>query len=206
MPQYPMPVVVVSSANDIVFDAIQAGAVDFVEKPSKAESSVVEAMIAELIVKVKVASNSNVERKRRRSARQERIRKAPASGPTNKMIAIGASTGGTEAIFEVIKNFPSDCAPPTVIVQHMPPVFTKLYAERMDQTCQVSVKEAQDGGDWLRPGTVLIAPGEHHMSSSAMGNSTRFDYQERIKSTDIDRLLMSCLILLQNLQVVRPLA
>ncbi len=178
MPQYPMPVVVVSSANDIVFDAIQAGAVDFVEKPSKAESSVVEAMIAELIVKVKVASNSNVERKRRRSARQERIRKAPASGPTNKMIAIGASTGGTEAIFEVIKNFPSDCAP-TVIVQHMPPVFTKLYAERMDQTCQVSVKEAQDG-DWLRPGTVLIAPGEHHMRLERHGKQ----YKIRLSRED----------------------
>lgn len=180
MPQYPLPTVVVSSANDIVFDAIQAGAVDFVEKPSKAEASVVEAMIAELIVKVKVASSSNVDRKRRRSVRQDRARKAPVGGPTNKMVAIGASTGGTEAIFEVIKNFPSDCAP-TVVVQHMPPVFTKLYADRMDQTCRVNVKEAQDG-DWLQPGTVLIAPGEHHMRLERQGKryKVRLTREEKV--------------------------
>lgn len=161
MPQYPMPVVVVSSANDIVFDALEAGAVDFVEKPSKAQASVVEAMLAELVVKVKVASGSNVKRKRRRPQPVLKEELVKIAGSTNKMIAIGASTGGTEAIYEVIKNFPTDCAP-TVIVQHMPPVFTKLYAERMDQTCKVSVKEARDG-DWLKKGTVLIAPGEYHM-------------------------------------------
>jgi len=161
MPQYPMPVVVVSSANDIVFDAIQAGAVDFVEKPARPEASVVEAMLAELVVKVKVASGSNVKRKRRRPQRINKDELVKVAGTTNKMIAIGASTGGTEAIYEVIKNFPEDCAP-TVIVQHMPPVFTKLYAERMDQNCKVSVKEAKDG-DWLKKGSVLIAPGEYHM-------------------------------------------
>ena len=161
MPQYPMPVVVVSSANDIVFDAIQAGAVDFVEKPARAQASVVEAMISELITKVKVASKSNVVRKRKKKVINERVNRAPLSTETDKIIAIGASTGGTEAIFEVIKKFPSDCAP-TVIVQHMPPVFTKLYAERMNQSCQVRVREAKDG-DWVEKGTVLIAPGEHHM-------------------------------------------
>ncbi|WP_430883729.1 protein-glutamate methylesterase/protein-glutamine glutaminase [Fusibacter sp. JL216-2] len=168
MPQYPMPVVVVSSANGIVFDAIQAGAVDFVEKPSRAQASVVEAMISELIMKVKVASKSNVIRKRKRKITQGRVSKAPLTTATDKVIAIGASTGGTEAIFEVIKKFPSDCAP-TVIVQHMPAVFTKLYAERMNQSCQVSVKEAMDG-DWVEKGTVLIAPGEHHMTLKKNGN------------------------------------
>lgn len=168
MPQYPMPVVVVSSANGIVFDAIQAGAVDFVEKPSRAQASVVEAMIAELIMKVKVASKSNVIRKRKRKITQGRVSKAPLTTATDKIIAIGASTGGTEAIFEVIKKFPSDCAP-TVIVQHMPAVFTKLYAERMNQSCQVSVKEAMDG-DWVEKGTVLIAPGENHMTLKKNGN------------------------------------
>ncbi len=185
MPQYPMPVVVVSSANGIVFDALKAGAVDFVEKPSKAEAHVVEAMIAELIEKVKVASGSNVQKKSRtKNRRQRRTQTTPKRGITNKdnkkMIAIGASTGGTEAIFEVIKQFPADC-PPTIIVQHMPPVFTKLYAERMDQSCAVNVLEAKDG-DWLMQGTVLIAPGEYHMRLEKHGKrfKVRLSSEEKV--------------------------
>jgi len=179
MPQYPMPVVVVSSANNIVFDALHAGAVDFVEKPAKAEQSVVDAMIAELIVKVKVASISNVRRKRRPSDRahvEKKVKHVPSN--CKKMIAIGASTGGTEAIYEVIRHFPADCVP-TVIVQHMPPVFTKLYAERMNQSCKVNVKEARDG-DWLRQGTVLIAPGEYHMRLERRGK----EYKIRLSRED----------------------
>ncbi len=162
MPQYPMPVVVVSSASGIVFDAIEAGAVEFVEKPASADASAVEAMLAELVMKVKISSTSNLRRKRpERRYRRDQSQVPSVASKSDRVIAIGASTGGTEAIYEVIRNFPSNC-PPTIIVQHMPPVFTKMYADRMHHACEVDVYEAKNG-DWLHPGTVLIAPGEHHM-------------------------------------------
>lgn len=160
MPQYPMPVVMLSGLDGKVFEAMAAGAVDFVHKPTNmARSNVNEFIRQELIAKVKIAAAVDV-RKLRRPETIPGVRRKPLTN-TNCVIAIGASTGGTEAIREVIKRFHTDI-PGVVIVQHMPPGFTKMYAERMNRLCEAEVREAQDG-DEVKQGQILIAPGGHQM-------------------------------------------
>lgn len=159
MPQYPLPVVVISALDARVFDAIEAGAVDFVCKPSTVEPSKLEGFIRkELGTKIKIASTVKV-------GKLKRTESSPVSNMTNinkdMVVAIGASTGGTEAIFEVVRQFWKDI-PGVVIVQHMPPGFTEMYANRLNNQCQVIVKEAATG-DRVLPGHVLIAPGDKQM-------------------------------------------
>lgn len=159
MPQYPLPVVVISALDARVFDAMEAGAVDFVCKPNTVERSKVSEFIRkELGTKIKIASTVKV-------GNLKRVESYPVHGVSgvNKdmVIAIGASTGGTEAIFEVVKQFRTDI-PGVVIVQHMPPGFTEMYSNRLNNQCQVAVKEAVTG-DKVLPGRVLIAPGDKHM-------------------------------------------
>ncbi len=161
MPQYPLPVVVISSLSDKVFDAMNAGAVDFVAKPANATREQLQAfMKTDLTVKIKVASIAKV----------GSWKKSPLQMPNEHLsgerkdlvVAIGASTGGTEAISTVLKEFDYDI-PGVVIVQHMPPKFTAMYAERLNEKCRVHVKEAKTG-DLVLPGQVLIAPGgDAHM-------------------------------------------
>ena len=161
MPQVPIPTVVISSLSDKVFDAIQAGAVDFVAKPTGKDRAQVESFIRnELTTKVKIASTVKVDRLKKPKMEYHHeglLRK----GNADKIIAIGASTGGTEAIFDVISKFEQDI-PGVVVVQHMPPGFTNMYANRLNQQCKVVVKEAEDG-DKVVPGQVLIAPGDKQM-------------------------------------------
>ena len=154
MPQYPLPVVVASSLSGSVFDALDAGAVDFVTKPAARSPQDMEHFLNELAVKIKVASMAKV----------KHLKKGLPTGPIvgggaaqRTVIAIGASTGGTEATLEILKAFPRDM-PGTVIVQHMPAVFTRLYAERLNSLCLMQVKEAADG-DEVRQGLALVAPG-----------------------------------------------
>lgn len=161
MPQYPMPVVMISALTDKVFDALNAGAVEFVAKPSGADREQINSFIKnELPVKIKIASTAKIGNIKRNTMMQN-----PVSMPVsdkNRIVAIGASTGGTEAIFSVIKEFGTDI-PGIVIVQHMPPGFTEMYANRLNDKCRVQVKEAKTG-DVVRPGQVLIAPGgDMHM-------------------------------------------
>lgn len=160
MPQYPMPVVMLSGLDGKVFEAMAAGAVDFVHKPTNmARSNVNEFIRSELIAKVKIAATVEP-RKINRPTIARPIKQAQLTNK-NCVIAIGASTGGTEAIYEVIKQFRSDI-PGVVIVQHMPPGFTQMYAERMNRLCEPEVKEAQDG-DEVKQGRILIAPGGYQM-------------------------------------------
>ncbi len=169
MPQYPLPTVVVSSLNMKVFDALEAGAVDFVNKPSGLRRDQIQQFIEdELIAKIKIAASVKVGRSNRSNISANRsVVSASSSMQSNrdfggdKIVAIGASTGGTEAIYNVVKNFGTDI-PGVVIVQHMPPGFTAMYAQRLNNQCKVSVKEAQTG-DKVERGTVLIAPGDAHM-------------------------------------------
>lgn len=161
IPQYPLPVVVISSLSDKVFDAMNAGAVDFVAKPAVSERRQLENFIRnELLVKIKIASTAKISRIKQQVMAQE-PETFTANGK-NLVIAIGASTGGTEAIFSVMKDYGADL-PGIVVVQHMPPGFTEMYAKRLDNQCRVRVKEARTG-DRVLPGTVLIAPGgDKHM-------------------------------------------
>ena len=144
LPTNPIPVILVSSLNLKVFDALAVGAVDFVRKPDDQQSP--DAFIASLAQKIVIASNA-----RPRPAAPE----AAAAGGT---AAPGASTGGTEATLAVMKRLPADI-PPMVIVQHMPPGFTKMYAERLNRLCAMEVREAQSG-DELKRGLALVAPAD----------------------------------------------
>jgi len=161
MPQYPLPVVVISSLSERVFDALNAGAVDFVAKPTGANRMQMEAFMKnELVVKIKIASVAKVGRFKKVSI--EDSGRHLSEGAGEMVVAIGASTGGTEAISTVIKSFGPDI-PGVVVVQHMPPGFTEMYAQRLNNQCRVRVKEAKTG-DRVVPGQVLIAPGgDAHM-------------------------------------------
>ena len=156
MPQYPMPVVMISSLSDKVFDALNAGAVDFVAKPKLTDrEQLAEFIRKELPVKIKIASTARIGNLKRNlvSAKPENI----DMGSKELVVAIGASTGGTEAIAAVVKEFGTDI-PGVVIVQHMPAGFTEMYANRLNNQCSVMVKEAKNG-DKVVPGQILIAPG-----------------------------------------------
>jgi two-component system chemotaxis response regulator CheB len=165
MQHFPMPVIVLSSltatGSRTAIEALAAGAVDVVCKPG-GESSV-ESLAPLLVQKIKQASRARVcARSNEATAPIERAE--AVAGPvetTHKVIAIGASTGGVQALTEVLTAFPPD-APGTLVVQHMPPKFTHSFAERLNGLCRVRVKEAADG-DAVTSGRVLIAPGGRHM-------------------------------------------
>lgn len=161
IPQYPLPVIVISALSDKVFDALNAGAVDFVAKPSVSSRAQLQDFIRnELLVKIKIASTAKIGNIKRTAMMQEQHHLSVKEN--NLVVAIGASTGGTEAIFSVVKDYGTDI-PGIVIVQHMPPGFTEMYAKRLNDQCRVQVKEARTG-DRVLPGHVLIAPGgDMHM-------------------------------------------
>lgn len=166
MPQYPLPVVMVSSMTEkgkkVTLDALDAGAVDFVSKPRSDMASGLNGMMTELCTKIKIASTANVSHwKHRRASATVPIQSGLLTETSDAVIAIGASTGGTEAIRQVITQFPPT-TPGVVIVQHMPPGFTRMFADRMNELSMMEVKEAQDG-DRIMPGRVLIAPGDKHL-------------------------------------------
>ena len=175
MPQYPIPVIMVSSLSDKVFDALQAGAVDFVVKPDSLDKKSLESFLTrELPVKIKVASTASIGKIK--NGIRRRATNTHFTSQRNMIVAIGASTGGTEAIAEVIKGFGPDI-PGTVIVQHMPVGFTDMFARRLNDQTRVCVKEAKNG-DVVLPGTVLIAPGgNQQMRVIRVGN----DYQVSLR-------------------------
>lgn len=158
MPQYPIPIVVVSALDDKVFDALNAGAVDFVNKPNL--DLTMEKFIEELIEKVKIAATVNVSH-HKKGIKKYVDKKQMRKSERFKVIAIGSSTGGTVALKEVLSKFTID-VPGIVIAQHMPPVFTKMYAERLDKELALEIKEASDG-EVISNGKVFIAPGNYHI-------------------------------------------
>ncbi len=165
IPQYPIPVIVVSAISETVFDAMKAGAVDFVTKPDVKSVKSTESFIKELIQKIKAASIARVADTIEPS---EVLKPAePVRSSSKDVIAIGASTGGTEAISRLLSALPATL-PGIVIVQHIPPMFSRMFAERLDKATSLSVKEAQSG-DRVEPGRVLIAPGDRHMKLVRMG-------------------------------------
>ncbi len=164
MKHFPLPVIIVSSLTQsgsaMALEAMESGAVEVMAKPGAAYS--VGEMGAQLADKIRAASRVNVRVPRKRSSAESTplaCRSLTAS--TNKIIAIGASTGGTEALKDVLTLLPAD-TPGIVIVQHMPANFTKSFAERLNGLCAFRVKEAEDG-DSILPGQALLAPGNLHM-------------------------------------------
>jgi len=174
LPQYSLPVIVASTVSGAVFDAMDAGAVDFVAKPDVASAQGVQDFIRDMIYKIKVASAASVRQRGRETVSEELCGKHIAG--SRKIIAIGASTGGTEAIFNVLKGLP-ETTPGIVIVQHIPPVFSRMFAERLDKSLGLCVKEAANG-DYVERGKVLIAPGDRHMRIKRAGDRYRVECYE----------------------------
>lgn len=180
MPQRPMPVVVVSSIDSRVFEALHAGAIDYVTKPAGKSPQNMNMMIKELAVKIKIASTANLSQLKRKYGRDEIAVSARHERVTKSIIVIGASTGGTEATHSILKELTPNM-PPILIVQHMPPVFTKLYADRMNSTCSLNIKEAENGEE-VKNNYVYIAPGDMHMKvvRGAQGAFIRLFQGERV--------------------------
>jgi len=157
----PMPVIIVSSltqaGGEMALEALACGAVDVMCKPQSAYS--VENLSVELCDKIKAAAHVDVSRLKTNGKPKTVIQALKRT--TNKVVAIGASTGGTEALRVVLEQFPPD-APGTLVVQHMPENFTRSFAERLNSLCRIEVKEAEHG-DLVSPGRVLIAPGNRHL-------------------------------------------
>jgi two-component system chemotaxis response regulator CheB len=157
----PLPVIIVSSLTPrggrVALEALDAGAVDVICKPGSAYS--VGDMGVELIDKIKAAGRVKVGRRVDSGIVRPTMRCEALTRTTNKVVAIGASTGGT--LQNVLTAMPAN-APGILVVQHMPEHFTRAFAERLDLLCAVEVKEAADG-DSVIPGRALIAPGNHHM-------------------------------------------
>ena len=176
----PMPVVMVSTLTergaDVTLRALELGAVDFVAKPKIGVADGLKLLAQDITDKVRIASKARMHRappQGHAAAAGAHIDRpaAPAAAigrlSTEKIIFIGASTGGTEATKEVLMNLPADC-PAVVITQHMPPGFTKSYAARLDGLCRMSVAEARDG-ERILPGHAYIAPGGLHLSVERSG-------------------------------------
>jgi two-component system chemotaxis response regulator CheB len=148
LPQWEIPVVVISSRGDLSDAAKRAGAADFLLKPDAANKQSVKIFLDELPKRVRGAVSQT---------RQMVSPRAAASSPSDCIVALGASTGGTQATAKIIQALPSNF-PGMVVVQHMPPDFTRMYAANLDKDCAMKVAEARDG-DKIERGKVLIAPG-----------------------------------------------
>ncbi len=164
MKYYPLPTIIVSSltpqGGKLTLEAMEIGAVDVIGKPGAAYT--VGDMSAQLAEKIRAASR--VRLTKRDDSAETRATGEPLRAlaqTSNKVIAIGASTGGTEALKKVLTKMPPN-SPGIVIVQHMPANFTTAFAARLNELSQISVKEAEDN-DSVTPGTALLAPGNFHM-------------------------------------------
>ena len=165
LPQYSLPVIVVSTVSESVFDAMKVGAVDFVTKPNINLVRTVEDFLYDLIEKIKIAAEAKVPIEKDNTLNQKTFQNI--NGDPSRFIAIGASTGGTEAIYNILKYLPKNC-PGIVIVQHIPPIFSKMFAERLNNQTELYCKEAREG-DFIENGKVLIAPGDHHITVRKIG-------------------------------------
>jgi two-component system chemotaxis response regulator CheB len=168
----PTPVVMISTLTqagaEITLEALEIGAVDFIAKPTQDLANALAGLATELQTKVKGAARARLG-----------VRRAPATSPTprvhrprihrpgGKIVVIGASTGGVEALKVVLMGLPPDC-PPTLITQHMPPRFTAAFAERLNRECPMTVSQAMHD-EVIEPGHVYIAPGSHHLELHRSG-------------------------------------
>ncbi len=198
MKGHPMPVVMISSLTskgaDTTLRALSLGAVDYVAKPKLDVSQGTVEMADEIIARVKAAAKARVRRYTATAAPVVTPGKSCHFSATHKVVAIGASTGGTEALKELLVPLPADF-PGIVMVQHMPEAFTQKFAERLDSLCKIGVREARDG-DRILPGHALLAPGGHHMTVVRKGleYSVKVFRGERVNRhmPSVDVLFSSC--------------
>ena len=162
MQHHPIPVIIISSLTaecvETVYDAIEAGAVEVMNKPTSAYS--VGDISIQLIDKIKAASRVRVQKKLPKPGSLEKSSVLSMKSTTDKVVVIGSSTGGTQALRTLLTAMPRTC-PPIIVVQHMPESFTKSFADRLNEVCECEVKESEDG-DSVIPGRVIIARGNYH--------------------------------------------
>jgi two-component system chemotaxis response regulator CheB len=177
MRYYPIPVIIVSSLTPeggiLALEAMSAGALEVMCKPGAAYT--VGDMSIELVDKIKAVARVKIEKKSRAEAKAPKKQLA-LTKTTNLVVAVGASTGGTQAIQKLLISMPANC-PGILIVQHMPEYFTRSYAARLDEICPVKVKEASNG-DIITNGRVLIAPGNRHMLLRRSGAQYRIQIKD----------------------------
>lgn len=178
----PTPVVMVSTLTErgaeVTLRALELGAIDFVAKPKIGVADGLRLLAADITEKIRVAASAKVSKPRTSAAPPATPVASLGRLSTEKIVFIGASTGGTEATKEVLVNLPADC-PAVMITQHMPPGFTKSYAARLDGLCRISVKEASDG-ERVLPGHAYLAPGGFHLSVERSGAN----YIARVRDGD----------------------
>ncbi|MFH1323195.1 MAG: chemotaxis response regulator protein-glutamate methylesterase [Methanobacteriota archaeon] len=168
MSECPAPVIILSTENsaDMTITAFQYGAVDFLQKPSGSISLDITSLKDELIKKVKAAAGVKtanlgfIEKKKIQEKLEPEMVKNERS---RKIVVIGTSTGGPRALQQVIPLLPQNLDAAVLVVQHMPPVFTKSLADRLDKQSLIKVREAKEG-DHVEPGTIFVAPGDYHMT------------------------------------------
>jgi two-component system chemotaxis response regulator CheB len=184
MAQHPIPVIIVSSLTNqgavATIKALEAGAVEILQKPIQ-YGETKEDTIRHIVGKIKMAHLARVKARANKSfeihpklsadAVLKKLQYHSASTSSVSVVAIGASTGGTEAILEILKRLNNNC-PGIVIVQHMPPHFTQAFAIRLNEICEIVVKEASDG-DSIQRGQALISPGDRHMVVESIGGKNR---------------------------------
>ena len=163
LPKKRVPFIVITSSPTRAFDAISAGAIEFMKKPLVQNTADMDAFCARLASVIRFSAKAKVRIQPPKPSAIQQLQPIALSGAArpNKIIALGASTGGTDALIEVVKRLPAN-SPPVVIVQHMPAGFTHMYADRLDRICAMSAKEAEDG-DRLRPGLIIVGAGEFHL-------------------------------------------
>ncbi|MEE8057496.1 MAG: chemotaxis response regulator protein-glutamate methylesterase [Pseudomonadales bacterium] len=174
----PMPVVMISTLTEkgaaITLEALEIGAIDFIPKPKVDVPEQLAELSADIILKVKQAAWANIAAIEHNAKQQQfpgRIKSVPKGEPNAvDIIAIGASTGGTEAIKEVLRTLP-DTMPPIVIVQHMPPGFTTSFAERLDSLLDLTVEEFTKSGQALKRSHIYLANGSQHMLVKRRGGN-----------------------------------
>lgn len=175
MRYHPIPVVIVSSltpcGSALAIEALEAGAVEVIAKPGPAYA--VGEMTAELVRAVRTAARADVSAMRSARAPIDRL---SMTATTNKVVAVGASTGGTVAIRSLLGAMPPN-APGMLVVQHMPEEFTRAFARGLNESCAVEVREAEDG-DTVAPGRVLVAPGNRHMVLRRSGATYRVQVKD----------------------------
>lgn len=164
----PMPVVMVSTLTERgapeTLEALELGAVDYICKPKAKTETKLRIFADDLVDKVRMASTARVQPFQEKKAPQAIV---PITGAFQRIIAVGASTGGTEAIKTLLSTVPSNC-PPILITQHIPKVFSTSFAERLNRCLEMEVFEAQEGMI-IRPGCAYIAPGDFHLTIATSG-------------------------------------
>lgn len=172
----PMPVVMISTLTqagaETTLEALEIGAVDFIAKPTHDVANGLAELAGELQTKIKSAARARVGiRSAQPVAPTKQLRRVLAGSNSDKIIAIGASTGGVEALKAVLMGLPPVC-PPILITQHMPPRFTAAFAERLNRECPMGVCEATNNQQ-IEPNNVYIAPGSHHLELVRVGGHYR---------------------------------